>query len=53
MQNPQIKQKVLDTSDEGLLYSTRADTPEGKTYVLLPTGGNYDKIREACRNIFQ
>lgn len=53
MQSPQIKQKVLDTTDEGLLYSTRADTPEGKTYVLLPTGGNYDKIREACRNIFQ
>src|SRR4030043_1554139 len=53
MQNPQIKQRVFDTSDEGLLYSTRADTPEGKTYVLLPTGGNYDKIREVCQNIFQ
>ncbi|HBB37147.1 MAG: hypothetical protein UX02_C0002G0354 [Candidatus Moranbacteria bacterium GW2011_GWC1_45_18] len=52
-QNPQISQKVFDTSDEGLLYSTRADTPEGKTYVLLPTGGNYEKIREVCRNIFQ
>lgn len=53
MQNPQIKQKVFDTSEEGLLYSTKADTPEGKTYVLLPVGGNYDKIREVCRNIFQ
>ncbi|MDD5489198.1 MAG: LCP family protein [Candidatus Moranbacteria bacterium] len=53
MQNPQIKQKVFDTSEGGLLYSTKADTPEGKTYVLLPNGGNYDKIREACRNIFQ
>ncbi|OGI25504.1 MAG: hypothetical protein A3J76_03610 [Candidatus Moranbacteria bacterium RBG_13_45_13] len=52
-QNPEIKQKVLDTSEEGLLYSTKADTPEGKTYVLLPAGGNYDKIHEACRNIFQ
>jgi len=52
-QNPQVKQKVLDDSPEGLLYSTRADTPEGKTYVLLPTGGNYDKIREAVKNIFQ
>jgi len=53
MENPQIKQKVFDTSEEGLLYSTKADTPEGKTYILLPTGGNYDKIREVCRNIFQ
>jgi LCP family protein required for cell wall assembly len=53
MENPQIKQKVFDTSEEGLLYSTKADTPEGKTYVLLPVGGNYDKIREVCRNIFQ
>ncbi len=53
MQNPEIKQKVLDTSKEGLLYSTRADTPEGKTYVLLPVDGNYDKIREVCQNIFE
>jgi polyisoprenyl-teichoic acid--peptidoglycan teichoic acid transferase len=52
MQDPQIKQKVFDTSDEGLLYSSRADTPEGKTYILLPQGGNYDKIHEACKNIF-
>jgi len=53
IESPQIKQKVFDTSEEGLLYSTKADTPEGKTYVLLPMGGNYERIREACRNIFQ
>lgn len=53
IKDPQIKQKVFDTSPEGLLYSSKADTPEGKTYILLPTGGNYDKIHEACRNIFQ
>jgi LCP family protein required for cell wall assembly len=53
LQNPQIKQKVFDTSSEGLLYSSKADTPEGKTYILLPTGGNYDQIHEVCRNIFQ
>ncbi len=52
-QNPQIVQKVLDTTDEELLYSTKADTPEGKTYILLPVGGNYDKIHEAVGNIFQ
>ena len=51
--DPQVKQRVFDTSPEGLLYSSKADTPEGKTYILLPAGGNYDKIHEACRNIFQ
>ena len=50
--DPQVKQKVFDTSDEGLLYSSRAETPKGETYILLPVGGNYDKIHEACRNIF-
>lgn len=53
MQNSQISQKVLDNSTEGFLYSTRADTAEGKTYILLPNGGNYEKIHELCRNIFQ
>lgn len=51
--DPQIKQRVFDTSDVGLLYASKADTPEGKTYILLPAGGNFDKIHEACRNIFQ
>lgn len=51
--NPQIKQRVFDTEPNGLLYSSKADTPEGKTYILLPVGGNYDKIHEACKNIFQ
>jgi polyisoprenyl-teichoic acid--peptidoglycan teichoic acid transferase len=53
LQNPQIKQKVFDTTPEGLLNASKADTPDGKTYILLPAGGNYDKIRETCRNIFQ
>ena len=53
LHDPQIKQKVFDTSPEGLLNASKADTPDGKTYILLPAGGNYDKIREACRNIFQ
>lgn len=51
--DPQVKQRVFDTSPEGLLYASKADTPEGKTYILLPAGGNYDKIHETCRNIFQ
>lgn len=53
MQSPEIAQKVLDTSEQGLLYSSRADTPEGKTYVLLPNGGNYDQIHQLVKNIFQ
>ena len=53
IQDPKMKQRVFDTTPEGLLYASKADTPEGKTYILLPEGGNYDKIHEACRNIFQ
>jgi polyisoprenyl-teichoic acid--peptidoglycan teichoic acid transferase len=53
LHDPQIIQKVFDTTPEGLLNASKADTPEGKTYILLPTGGNYDKIHEACKNIFQ
>lgn len=53
LHDPQIKQRVFDTTPEGLLNASKADTPEGKTYILLPAGGNYEKIHEACRNIFQ
>ncbi|MDD3486814.1 MAG: LCP family protein [Candidatus Moranbacteria bacterium] len=53
MTDPKITQKVFDTSEGGYLYASKADTPEGKTYILLPSGGNYDKIQEACRNIFE
>lgn len=44
-----IKRLVFDTSQEGLLYASR--DPNG-SYILLPEGGNFDKIREACRNVF-
>lgn len=44
-----VRQKVFDTSEEGLLY---ASTSDGGAYILLPVGDNYDKIREASRNIF-
>jgi LCP family protein required for cell wall assembly len=53
LKDPQIRQKVFDTSPEGLLYASKADTPEGKTYILLPVGGNYDQIHTAIKNIFQ
>lgn len=49
MNNPQIFQKVLENSEEGLLYH-----PENGAagYILLPIGDNYDKIRDMAKNIF-
>jgi LCP family protein required for cell wall assembly len=44
-----IRSKVFDTTPEGLLYAT---TSEKGAYILLPQGDNFDKIREACKNIF-
>ena len=47
--NYQIYQRVLENSEEGLLYNP----PEnGAGYILLPRGDNYDKIHEMCQNIF-
>ena len=43
-----IKKIFFDTSPEGLLY----DTFINEEYVLLPVGDNFDKIQEACKNIF-
>lgn len=50
MQNLQIIQRVLENSEEGLLYNP----PEVKAtgYILLPIGDNYEKIREMFKNIF-
>jgi len=45
-----IRSKVFETTPEGLLYAT---TNEKNIYILLPEGDNFDKIREACKNIFQ
>lgn len=53
MENPGIIHKVIDNNPEnGLLYSTTLDTADGPAYILLPKGGNYDKIKEVCQNIF-
>jgi LCP family protein required for cell wall assembly len=43
------KRKVFDTSEEGLLNQSHS---AAGAYILLPDGGNYDKMHEACRNIF-
>jgi len=49
MQNPGIIHKVFDNSQNGLLYSSVSDIG---AYILLPKGGNFDKIKEVCQNIF-
>ena len=48
--NPVVINKVLDNSEEGLLYNP----PENKQigYILLPRGDNYDQIRQLFQNIF-
>ena len=49
MQNPQLYQRVLEDSQEGLLYHP-AEGAAG--YILLPIGDNYDKIHDMAQNIF-
>ncbi|MDD5464472.1 MAG: LCP family protein, partial [Candidatus Moranbacteria bacterium] len=50
MENPQMAQRVLENSQEGLLYNPEQRPETG--YILLPIGDNYDKIREVFKNIF-
>ena len=45
-----VKRKVFDTSESGLLYASRDDSG---SYILLPEGDDFGKVREACRGIFQ
>lgn len=48
MGDPEIVQKVLENSEEGLLYSHEGDA---RGYILLPRGESYDAIREMFANI--
>ncbi|HBI33652.1 MAG TPA: hypothetical protein DEA43_03475 [Candidatus Moranbacteria bacterium] len=50
LENPQMAQRVLENSQEGLLYNPEQRPETG--YILLPIGDNYDKIREVFKNIF-
>ncbi len=43
-----IKKQVFDISPQGLLEHTFIN----EEYVLMPAGGNFDKIQEVCKNIF-
>lgn len=47
--NPNITQKVLEASEEGLLYHPSETKETG--YILLPIGDTYDRIREMFKNI--
>ena len=40
---PQLTQKVLEDSEEGLLYAPAATKETG--YILRPRGDNYDRVR--------
>ncbi len=50
MPKPQIAQRVLENSEEGMLYNPPEDPSKG--YILLPIGDNYDKIHNLFQNIF-
>lgn len=48
--NPQIIQRVLEDSEEGLLYNPQ--NSNGAGYILLPRGDNYDRIKNLFQNVF-
>lgn len=47
----QIYQRVLEASEEGLLYHPEI-TDKAVGYILLPIGDNYNRIHEMANNIF-
>ena len=51
MTDMQIYQRVLEDSEEGLLYHP-TDSAKEIGYILLPRGENYDRIHEMANNIF-
>lgn len=50
MQNPEIIQRVLENTEEGLLYNP--ENSNGAGYILLPRGDNYDRIKNMFANVF-
>jgi polyisoprenyl-teichoic acid--peptidoglycan teichoic acid transferase len=45
-----INQKVLDTSENGLLYFPERSRYPGAGSIILPVGDNYDRVRELFAN---
>lgn len=48
-QNATLTQKVLENTEEGLLYAPEETKEAG--YILLPRGGNYDQIRSLFQSL--
>ncbi|MEP7162629.1 MAG: LCP family protein [Candidatus Moraniibacteriota bacterium] len=48
-QNPTLSTKVLENSEEGLLYAPTETKETG--YILLPLGENYDRIRALFQSL--
>jgi LCP family protein required for cell wall assembly len=48
-----INQKVLENSEEGLLYTPTGDEWKKAGYILFPRGDNYDRIKEAFAKILE
>lgn len=50
MQNTETIQRVLENTEEGLLYAP--ENTNGAGYILLPRGDNYDRIKNMFQNVF-
>ncbi|MDD5396780.1 MAG: LCP family protein [Candidatus Moranbacteria bacterium] len=50
MQKPEMIQRVLEDSEEGLLYAPGENPETG--YILLPRGDNYNQIHNLFQNVF-
>lgn len=50
MKDVKISQRVLENSEEGLLY--HPENSNGAGYILLPLGDNYDRIHQMAEQIF-
>ncbi len=48
--NPKVIQRVLENTQEGLLYTPSENPNTG--YILLPIGDSYDKIHQLIQNTF-
>lgn len=51
MKSFEVYQRVLENSEEGLLYNP-TDAPSEYGYILRPIGDNYDRIHSMANDIF-
>ncbi|MEI8343437.1 MAG: LCP family protein [Candidatus Moraniibacteriota bacterium] len=50
MKTPEVIQRVLENSEEGLLYTPEQTKETG--YILAPIGDNYDQIKQLFKDTF-